>query len=101
MLAGDLGCLPQRPQRAAEDRDVRDQKHQEDRQRDPADVFVEIGDDVVDQHVAVGEVLTGLDPDGLAADRLADAGAGYRGVAAPLLQKFDIAGRGSAGNRAA
>ena len=93
-VAGDLGSLPKRSQRAAEDRDVRDQKNQEDRQRDPADVLIEIGDDVVDQHVAIGEILAGLDPDGLAADRLADAGAGDRGIASPLLQKFDIAGIG-------
>ena len=90
-FAGDLGGLPQRPQRAAEDRDVGDQQHQQDRQRDPADIAVEIGDDIVDQHVAVGQILAGLDPDRLVADRLLDAGAGYGGVAEPLLQEFDVA----------
>ena len=50
---------------------------------------IEVGDDVVDQHVAVGEVLAGLDPDGLAADGLLHARARHRGIAAALLQEFD------------
>ena len=98
-LAGDLGGLPQRPQGAAEDRDIGDQQHQQDRQRDPSDILVEIGDDIVDQHVAVGEILAGLDPHGLAADGLPDAGAGHGGVAAPQLQELDIAGSGVGGKQ--
>ncbi len=91
---GDLGRLPKRLQGASEDRDIRDQKDKQDRQRDPADILVEIGDDVVDQHVAIGEILASLNPDGLTADASADAGARDGRIASPLLQKFDRAGSG-------
>ncbi len=89
-FAGYLRGLPQRSQGATEDRDVGDQQHQEDGERDPSDIPVEVGDDIVDYHVAVGQILAGLDPDGLVADGLLDAGAGYGGVAVPLLQECEI-----------
>jgi hypothetical protein len=98
-FAGDLRGLPKRPQSTTEDGNIRDQQCQKDRQRYPSDILVEISDDIIDQHVAVGEVLTGLDPDGLAADDLPDAGAGHRGVATPLLQKLFIAGSGVGGEQ--
>jgi hypothetical protein len=91
-LARDLRGLPERAQCAAEDGDISDQQHQKDGQCDPSDVPVKIGDDIVDQHVAVGEVFAGLDPDGPIAYGFPDAGARHRGVAAPLLQKLDRGG---------
>ena len=37
---GDFRSLSQRQQGAAEDRDIGDQQHEQDRQRDPADTFL-------------------------------------------------------------
>jgi hypothetical protein len=72
-LLGNFRCLPQRQKSAAEDRNIRDQQHQQNRKRDPADMLEEVLDNVVDQDVAVGEVFRRLDPHRLAADSLANA----------------------------
>ena len=44
-------------ERAADDQHIDEQQQQQHRRGDPADPGKEIGDDVVDQHVAMGEVL--------------------------------------------
>ena len=88
-ILGGQRCLPQRQQRAAEDRDIDHQKQQQDRQRDPADVPVEVIDNVVDQVVAVGEIFGRLHPHRLAADDAADVGAGDGGVTNVGVEELD------------
>ena len=53
-------------------------------------LLIEVGHDVVDQHVAVGKVFAGLYPDRPAAERSRDASAGHRGIATALLQELDL-----------
>ena len=55
-------------QRAAEDDDVDNQQQQQNGRGDPADSGEELGDDVIDQDIAVGEVLRYLDPQPAAGD---------------------------------
>ena len=64
-LLRHLRRAEQRPQSPAEDHDVDGQQEQENRQRDPSDALEEVGNDVVDDHVAMGEILADLDPDRL------------------------------------
>jgi len=57
-----------RPQCAPEDDHVDDQQQQQNGCGEPADPSEELGDDIVDQHVAMGKVLRDLDHEGLPAD---------------------------------
>ena len=89
-LARDFRRLPQRQKRAAEDRDIRDQQHQQDRQRDPAHMLEKVLDNVVDQNVAVGEVFRRLHPHRFAADDPANARARDGRAALAGLQKLNV-----------
>ena len=76
-------CLAHRIEGAAEDQDVDQQQHQ-DRKGDPGDAREERGHDVVDDDVAMRQVLPDLDPVHAIADRARDAHAKqHRAGAAP------------------
>ncbi len=66
----------QRSHGATENQDVGGEQDQEDRDRDPANPPEEVGDDVVDDHVAMRQILGNLDAQCLAAEQLGGAGTG-------------------------
>ena len=92
--------LAHRIERAAEDQDVDQQQHQQDREGDPGDAREERGDDVVDDDVAMRKVLADLDPVHALADRARHADAEqHRAGAAPALDPVAAARRAKTARR--
>ena len=79
--------LAHRVECAPEDHDVEQQQREQDRKGDPRHLGKERGDHVVDDDVAVGEVLADLDPVGAAADRSGNADAEQHGTAMAVTQE--------------
>ena len=84
---GGVGGLPHGIEGTAEDHDVDQQQHQQDRKGDPGDARQERGDDIVDDDVAMREILPDLDPVEVVADgaRHVDPDQ-HRAVSAPTAE---------------
>ena len=73
-----VGCPMQRPDRETEDDHVGSEQEQKNRNDDPDNLLEEAGQNVVDDHIAMRQLLRDLYPDRITANILAGTGAGDR-----------------------
>ena len=100
-LSGQGRSDDQRLHRPPKDRDVDDQEQQQDGCGNPPHMGQELGQDVVDQHVAVQDVFDDLDPHRAVAEIRRHTRPIKRHAVAVLSKKFDrLALRAHRGDRA-
>src|SRR5262249_364743 len=89
-MLGPVGCTQKRLYRTTEDHDVDGKQQQQNWNSDPGDLLKKVCDDIVDQHIAMREVLGDLYPHRAMIDVPARACPRNDAVPARRLEKNDL-----------